>query len=146
MKTKIYTQLKNSKLVRQLVRYLAMGSIVVIVEIGTFWLINSVLNINYLVATAASMLVGIILNWLGSKYLVFKESRFTPVKEFILVFVVSLVGLVIQITTIYIMVDKLHLVPLVGKIAAIGVTFIWNFFIRRVYIFRVGPKDGSQTS
>ena len=118
-----------------------MASIVVLIEIGSFWLLNSVVNINYLMATAISMLVGIILNWLGSKYLVFKESRFLPVKEFTLVFVVSLVGLAIQITTIYVMVDKLHLVPLMGKIAAIGITFVWNFFIRRVYIFKQSSKD-----
>ena len=137
---------KQDKLASQIFRYLMMAGVVVLCELGSFWLINSIFNINYLIATAISMLVGIVLNWLGSKYLVFKESRFTPIKEFTLVFIVSLVGLAIQITTIYIMVDKLHLVPLVGKIAAIGVTFIWNFFIRRVYIFRVGPKDGSQTS
>ena len=136
---KISTLIKKEKLSGQAFRYLIMASIAVTVEVGIFWLMNSFIHMNYLLATAVSMLAGIVLNWLGSKYFVFSKSRFTAFREFLLVFIVSLVGLAIQIMTIYFLVTKAHAVPLVGKIAAIGVTFVWNFFIRRVYIFK--PRE-----
>lgn len=139
MKNKIVNLMNNNHISGQVARYLIMASIVVTIEVGSFWAINSKIGINYLMATVLSMAIGIVLNWLGSKLFVFNKSRFHPVHEFILVAVVSLVGVGLQLMTIYLVVTKAHTAPLVGKINAIVVTFVWNFFIRRIYIFK--PRE-----
>ena len=131
--------MSNNHIGGQVARYLIMASIVVTIELGSFWAMNSKIGINYLMATFLSMVIGIVLNWLGSKFFVFNKSRFNPVHEFILVAVVSLVGIGLQLMTIYLLVTKAHTAPLIGKIAAIGTTFVWNFFIRRAYIFK--PRE-----
>jgi len=117
-------------------RYGIMAVIVVGIEIAGFWLLNSPLHINYLVATNLSLLIGILLNWVGSHYYVFGASRHTIRKEFTLVFLTSLVGVLLQTGTVYIMVHFINTKPLLGKVAAIIVTFFWNYFIRKRHIYK----------
>lgn len=124
-----------------MIKYLFMAIIIVFIEVGFFVLLNSILGINYLVATPISMLLGIILNWYFSRVFVFNVSTYTPTKEFLLVFVASIVGMLIQTGVTYFVVEFMKLIPVFGKIIAIGVTFVWNFWIRRVYIFKESIGD-----
>lgn len=128
--------IKDRKIQKKIVRYLIMAVFIVIIEVGSFAFINNILAITYLIATPISMLIGIILNWYFSKIFVFKTSNYASHQEFILVFLASLVGLGIQMAVVVTAVGFLGLLPLVGKILAIGITFIWNFWIRQKFIFK----------
>ena len=118
------------------IKYLFVAAIIVFIEIGVFQLLNAIFSVNYLIATILSMLVGIILNWVASRLLVFKPSRHSKKKEFGMVFTASLVGVGIQSLTSFVSVGLLGFAPLTGKILAIGITFFWNYFIRSLYIYR----------
>jgi putative flippase GtrA len=59
----------------------------------------------------------------------------------VLVFVVSLVGLGLQTAVAALCVELLRLSPFVAKITAIGVTFFWNYWVRRRFIFGTAPVD-----
>lgn len=130
MKDKLLSFLKL-----ELVRYLIMAVIVVLIEIGSFIVINSTLNIAYLIATPASMAVGIILNWYGSHTFVFHHRAHHPRKEFTLVLIASLIGVVLQLTVTAFAVEVIMQLPIAGKVAAIAVTFFWNYWFRKKYIF-----------
>jgi putative flippase GtrA len=133
-----YTKSNFMKLLRRhIVRYFVMAAIVVSIELAVFAAMNSWLGINYLVATPASMAVGIALNWYASKRFVFDGSRHKTHVEFTLVLVTSLVGAVIQLIVTAICVQRLHLLPIAGKFFAIIVTFFWNFWVRKRYIFTI---------
>jgi putative flippase GtrA len=119
-----------------IVRYLIMAVVIVGIEVGVFWVMNSQLRISYLIATPASMAVGIVLNWYFSRVLVFKVSVYSKRAEFLMVLAASLVGVGIQLVVTAFVVEILRLLPLIGKLAAICVTFFWNFWIRRAFIFR----------
>ena len=112
-----------------------MAGFVVLIELGAFALINSVFGISYLIATPVSMLVGIILNWYFSRVFVFKTSVFKKHTEFMLVFIASIVGVGIQLAVTALAVEILNLLPIIGKFMAIMVTFFWNFWVRKRYIF-----------
>lgn len=116
-------------------RYFLMAAVIVSIELGVFALMNSELGINYLIATPVSMAVGIILNWYCSKVFVFTGSRHKTHIEFGLVLVTSLVGVGIQLIITSACVQILHLWPILGKFFAIVVTFFWNFWVRKRYIF-----------
>lgn len=102
---------------------------------------NLELKINYLIATLVSNALVIVLNWYFSKILVFKRSRYKPIIELLLVFFGSLVGIAIQIGTIYLAVSRFQLLPLVGKCLAILVTFFWNYWFRNRHVFPLNPKQ-----
>lgn len=122
--------------VKQAFRYMLLAAIIVIIEVSSFVALNGLFHLNYLLSTILSMLIGIVLNWLGSKIFVFSQSRFHPAHEFLLVLAVSLVGVGIQLAVVWFVVNKLRTQPVIGKIIAILVTFIWNFWVRKIYIFK----------
>lgn len=128
-------RLADEYLKKHIVRYFIMAVFVVGVELLAFVLINSGLGISYVIATPASMLVGIVLNWYFSKAFVFSGSRHKTHIEFGLVLITSLIGAVIQLLVTTLCVQYLHLIPVAGKSMAIIVTFFWNFWVRKKYIF-----------
>lgn len=125
----------QNQIKKQIFKYLLIASIIVSIEVLSFALINSVIKINYLVSTVLSMAIGIALNWFLSRVYVFKTSKYAMHTEIMMVVFASLVGVGIQLSVIWICVKKLSMVPIIGKILAILVTFSWNFWIRKTYIF-----------
>lgn len=130
-------QIKNykSRISRTFLRYAVMAVVVVGIEIFSFWVLNTPLRINYLLATILSLSLGILLNWVGSRYFAFGKSKHDIHKELLLVVITSLFGVVLQTATVYISVEKLKLLPLTGKCLAIVITFFWNYYIRKKYIY-----------
>lgn len=126
----------KSRLSPTFIRYGIMAVIVVGIELLSFWVFNSLLDVNYLIATNLSLFIGIILNWLGSRHFVFGASKHSAHKEFTLVLITSLLGVMLQTSTVYIAVAVFGGQPLIGKIVAIIVTFFWNYFIRKKYIYK----------
>lgn len=131
MQEKLENLYHNNK---ELTHYLIMAAILVSIEyfsyVAMVWL-----GVNYLLAVPISMAIGIVLNWLGSRKFVFKTRRHTPHKEFVLVLLTSLVGVGFQLLVTYVVVAGLGQLPAVGKLAAIIVTFFWNYWVRKKYIF-----------
>lgn len=118
------------------IKYGVMAVVVVGIEIGSFWILNTPLGINYLIATILSLFIGIILNWLGSRYFVFGNSQHSAKKEFSLVLITSLFGVVLQTATVYVTVELINQAPIIGKVLAIIITFFWNYIVRKKYIYR----------
>jgi putative flippase GtrA len=117
----------------QLIRYFMMAVVIVGIEYGSYLLMLWA-NFNYLLAVPISMAIGIILNWHFSRVFVFKNRRHTAHKEFVLVLIASLVGVGIQLLTTYTVVQLINS-PAIGKFLAIIVTFFWNYYVRKRYIF-----------
>jgi len=117
-------------------RYGIMAVAVVAIEIASFWIINEPLHIHYLVATILSLLIGIILNWIGSRYFVFGASVHSARKEFTLVGITSLFGVLLQTLVVFLSVEALGQAPILGKILAIIITFFWNYIVRKKYIYK----------
>lgn len=118
----------------ELIRYLSMAVVIVGAEIVSFQLMIWA-GTHYLVATPASMLIGIVLNWWVSRSFVFKHRPHKVHKEFMLVFVASVIGIGLQTAVTAFVVEVVRAVPLVGKFLAICVTFFWNFWFRKKYVF-----------
>jgi putative flippase GtrA len=123
----------------ELWRYLAMAVILVGVEVMTFqamiWM-----SISYLIATPVSMMLAIVLNWYFSQKYVFSHRPHGPKKEFLLVFIASIIGIALQLAVTAVVVELLLLAPLAGKLASICVTFFWNFWFRKKYVFFAPPN------
>lgn len=128
----VISLLKSSSLIR----YFIMAVMVVGLEVILFGVLNKTLGIHYVIATAGSMIVGVVLNWYFSGKYVFHSSLHRPIKEFLLVAGASVAGLLLQIAVVSAAVEVARLDPLIGKVGAIAVTFFWNYWFRRQFIFR----------
>ena len=125
---KLYLQ--NEELARYFIMAVGLVSFEYLSFLGMIWL-----GVNYLVAVVLSMGAVIVLNWYIGRIFVFKNRRHSARKEFLLVLSISLVGVVFQLTVTYTSVALLGQLPAIGKLAAIIVTFFWNYWARRKFVF-----------
>lgn len=131
MKTAIKSILQN----KRLMNYFIMAVCIVVIELVAFQIIY-VLSLNYYLATVASFLLGVILNWIIGRKLVFGVSSHHPLKEFLMVLGASIGGVLIQVVVVHISVSILLLYPFIGKFLSIVFSFFWNYWFRSKLIYR----------
>jgi len=117
-----------------LIRYLAIASVIVVGELIVFQWVNDWLH-NYVIATIVSFALAVVVNWFLSRKVVFGASAHHPAKEFFYVSLVSIVGLGIQLLAVFVCVQYIHLLPLLGKVISIFTSFFWNYWFRAHFIF-----------
>lgn len=117
-----------------------MAVVIVSIELVAFQLIFMIGN-DYIFATIASFIIGVVLNWIVGRLLVFGASTHHPLKEFIMVLLASIAGVIIQVVVVYISVTLLLLYPLIGKGLSIIFSFFWNYFFRSQIIYRVRKSE-----
>ncbi len=138
---KKFFSLFTARLTPELWRYLSIAILLVGSEIVIF---QAMIwgGISYLIATPVSMVIAIILNWYLSRVFVFKHRPHSAHKEFLLVVVASVIGLALQVAVTAFVVEVVKGAPLIGKLIAICVTFFWNFWFRKKYVF-FDPKKNA---
>jgi len=125
---------------KRLMKYFVMAVVIVGIELITFQIVYLLTN-NYYLATVISFLTGVILNWIVGRLLVFGKSHHHPVREFIMVFIASIVGLGIQIAVVFFSVQLLGLYPLIGKMLSIVFSFFWNYWFRAAIVYKKTEKQ-----
>lgn len=120
---------------KRLVRYFFVACSIVFIELCIFQVIYLVSK-NYVIATVISFNCAVVLNWILSRTVVFGISHHHPAKEFIMVFIASIVGLGIQLFVVYASVEILKFYPLIGKILSILFSFFWNYWFRATIIYK----------
>ena len=117
-------------------KYFRVGFISTFLDVSIFALAVNSLNLSISTSNFIAFPIAFLFNYLFKIESVFcKNSRFDSNNEFYLIFIASLIGLILN-TSIIIILDKLILTPVFAKIIAILPTFIWNYFVRRFYIYR----------
>ena len=129
-------QIKKILKNKRLIGYFAMAVVIVLIELATFQVIYLFIH-NYYIATIASFSLAVVLNWIGGRLFIFGASKHTALKEFSMVLVASIVGVLIQLAVVYISVTVLMLYPLVGKILSIGFSFFWNYWFRSAIVYKI---------
>lgn len=140
-------ELFTAKNIKQFLSYFGVGGAAALVEWGSFSLLEYVFNTPYLLATIIAFVIATIVNWILGRIFTFKESAYTEhrTREFILVFLVSSIGLGFNLLLMYIFVSIFHmdsnLLKTVSKALATGIVFIWNFFSRKMWIYKESTKE-----
>jgi putative flippase GtrA len=121
----------------QLLNYLIAGGVSAFVDWSFYWALINFVGLFYIYAAAISFVIATTLNYLLSVNWVFKgRGRFSSLVNISLVFFVSGVGLLINQSVLFILVEYLTLHYMLAKISATGIVFIWNFVLRKYYIFK----------
>ena len=87
-------------------------------------------------AGTVSFILATFVNFLFSKYFVFADRGAAGLQKMLAVYLVSAVGLLLNLLVLWIGMDLLHLLPLISKLAATGLVFFWNYFARNRYVFK----------
>jgi putative flippase GtrA len=115
----------------QLVKYSAVAGIGLAFDFGSLIILKQVVRLNYLVAVCGGFIIGLIVTYFLSNWLVFGQPKDTAAKAFTLFALIGVVGLGILSLLEWLLTGRLGLNYLVSKVLATAVVFIWNFFARR---------------
>jgi putative flippase GtrA len=113
-----------------------VGGVCASLDLGIFLLFAQYLGYPYLRVSAASFVLATLLNYFLSVRFVFVSGlKFRRRWEIVMVFAVSVVGLLLNQLILAQGVEGWGLNLLLAKVAATGCVFFWNYFARRLIVF-----------
>jgi len=122
----------------EVIRYGIVGGLNTIFGLTLFWLLESVLGIQYLVANAVTWIVCIVLVFFANKYIVFKSNaKEKTVVEMLKFFVFRIAAGLVEMELLYIMVDMVSAPVFLSKCIVTIITIILNYITSKLIVFRV---------
>ena len=128
---------ETNNLFIQLFRYGFVGGAAFLVDYGVLVLLTEVFGMHYLLSATISFILGLVTNYLLSVSWVFNNrtvgNRWV---EFAVFAVIGVVGLGLNALIMYLCTDKLHIHYMISKIISTVLVFFWNFFARKIILFK----------
>lgn len=128
------------KLIEQMIKFGFVGFLCFFIDYGIMVLLTEVAGIVYLVSSACSFTVSVIVNYILSVTFVFEtDKEKSRIKEFIVFVFLSIIGLGINQLCMWFGVELLHISYLLVKIGATAVVMVYNFISRKLIIEKKAP-------
>ena len=128
------------KLIEQMIKFGFVGFLCFFIDYGIMVLLTEVAGVVYLVASACSFTVSVIVNYILSVTFVFEtDKEKSRIKEFIVFVFLSIIGLGINQLCMWFGVELLHISYLIVKIGATAVVMVYNFISRKLIIEKKAP-------
>lgn len=125
------------RLVRQFARFLAVGAVAFAIDYGVFLLLHAVLDAPYVLASAISLALSLVVSYMLTVRYVFAARPGRNVGlELALYVAISVVAIGINQGVLLASVELLQLAPEVGKLVATAVVLVFNFVARKALIER----------
>ncbi len=122
----------------QFFRYIFVGGIATVVDMGSFYIADNILLFHYLIAQTAGFILGLITNYLISIVWVFRSTGNVK-KEFTIFALIGIGGLLWSYLILWILIDILNLnyfQDMLAKSIAVAIVLIWNFGMRKKFAFK----------
>jgi putative flippase GtrA len=121
----------------QLLRYGFVGGVAFVADYGTLFLLTHYAHVHYLVSAAVAFGIGLTVNYLLSISWVFNKNRSAkPWVEFLVFALIGVVGLGLNELIMYVATDLMSLHYMLSKLISTAIVFCWNFFARKLIIFK----------
>ncbi|WP_177186207.1 GtrA family protein [Pisciglobus halotolerans] len=121
------------------ISYLVFGGLTTVVNIVAFFLLDTVLNMQYLVANLIAIIVSILFAFFTNKRYVFKSKSETLrdwLKEFLLFVGFRAVSGVFDMLSMWVLVDFLQIDTNISKILTQFIVVVLNYFFSKFFIFK----------
>lgn len=117
----------------QFFRYLFVGGIAAVVNIGMLYVFTDIMHINYIISNILSFTLGLFTNYILSKKFVFQgETSISKTKEFIIYAIIGVLGLGIDTFLVWLFTDVFKVYYMLSKLISTMIVFVWNFGARKV--------------
>lgn len=126
----------NKQNLKELFLYLIVGVIATISEWGVFYLTDDIFNIHYMFATTIAYIISTFVNWIVGRLIVFKNTDKSIFFELFCVYMASIIGLLLNLLIMWFAVGFFGIQEMISKIIATCLVFIWNFLIRKLFIYK----------
>jgi putative flippase GtrA len=120
---------------RHLVLYIVIGIWGAVVDFGSFYILNSILNEHYIIANTASSCIGILNNFIFNYKFNFKVNN-NFFKRCFIFFTIGLSGIVASNFIMLTLVEYFHLSSITAKGAALCIVVAAQYTINRFFTFK----------
>lgn len=143
---------------KEFYKYFIVGVVAAALDIFSFSLLTWN-GVHYIAANVISTCLGMVFNYYFSCTWVFRQKKINVKRDFLPFAAIGVVGMGIQCVLLFILIDlKLALMSanlfaglfhlsvdmktiyFLSKVFVTGVTFLWNFFLRKYLVFRRTEK------
>jgi putative flippase GtrA len=121
----------------QLFRSVLSGAIAFAVDFSALYILTEFFGIYYLVSAIFAFILGVTTIYILSITFVFsKRSVENRWFEFAIFVFIGIVGLASNQFFLWYFTERVHLYYLYSKVVATAIVFLWNFFSRKIILFR----------
>lgn len=124
---------------KEVINYLVFGILTTLVNMGVFYLLDTVQDVPYLIANAFSLIVSILFAFLTNKKYVFKSETATIsawLKEFFLFCSFRLISAGFDMASMLLLIGFLQWNSNFAKLATQLVVVLLNYFFSKWFIFK----------
>ena len=136
---------KVNKSLLQFFRYLICGGFATVTDAGILFILTHYSGVHYLYAAAFSFLCGISVNYTLNTILVFKSSG-KLYREIPLFVLIGIGGLTWTEIILWVLVGQFKIYVMFAKLVAIVLVLLWNFFMRKKFVFAAEPVSTEDVS
>lgn len=147
--------LGNKLLDNHIIRFVFSAGLGFLVDISAFYLfyhnflVQKTYNIfgitvrNSTLSLALSFFMGVVVNFIITRYFVFSESKSSPYKQFFRFVLVATVGFFANLVILKIFIQDLQMYPPVARPLAALSLFFASYFIHRIFSFSLSLRHQS---
>ncbi len=120
----------------QFIKYFFASAIALFADMAVLFVLTEFCHIYYLISATISFLAGIAITYIFSKLYIFtKTSISSKTAEFTVFLVIGIIGLILNNIFLYIFTDVFDIHYMLSKCLVIAITYLWNYFARKKFIF-----------
>jgi putative flippase GtrA len=120
----------------QLIKYVGVGGSAALIEWSIFAISFFVFNFHYFLGVVISFVFATFANYFMSVKYVFTSGKYTKYKKIILLYFVSFIGLIFNLVLMWLLFSQFEFPSMASKIMATGCVFMWNFLLRKYWVFK----------
>ena len=139
MQTSRKNAMKCFSRMRNVAFYSVVGTSATCVEWLIFFILNQVFGMSYVPALMVATVFSAFTNWAVGRLILFRSTG-NPVMEMGKIYLNSIISLLWNLLLMWIMVDRLGMHPMVAKVIATLIGFIWNYTICTKIIYKGKTK------
>jgi glycosyltransferase involved in cell wall biosynthesis/putative flippase GtrA len=123
------------KIRAQFFKYCIGGGTSFVVDFALLYILTEYAGLWYLSSATIAFAVAVLVNYFIQKFWTFKSKQSAGFRQFLMFGAVQIVGLFINNTTLYFMVESIGLWYMFSKAIAAIIVLIWNFWASKMFVF-----------
>lgn len=123
------------KLIAQVMKFVVVGGLSFVLDFIIYFVLTNFLSVYYLIAGFFSFTLSLIFNYLMSMKYVFKsKDDLKKSHEFVIFATLSVMGLGLNLLSLYVLVDLFKMNDLIAKVFVAGIVMVFNFVTRKIFL------------
>jgi len=120
----------------QFIKYFFVSGIALFADISILFILTEYFKVYYILSATISFLAGIAITYIFSKLYIFTKTKISnKINEFTIFLIIGIIGLILNNIFLYIFTEYFGIYYMLSKIFVIIVTYLWNYFARKKFIF-----------